>query len=258
MSALTLVAHELRFERRVFARDPQAIFISAALPLLYVVIFVTLFGNETVQLEGQPGLLKVSTVQIASFVAIGIVSATFMNLGVKLVQDRESGVLKRLRSTPLPTWAFLGGHIGIALALAFALTLLLALLGRFAYDTPIPLDTLPAFVLAVTVGAASFACLGFAFTLAVRRESAAAPMATGVTLVLFFLSGNFFVLEDPPTVLVVFGDVFPVKHLNDALLTALNPNTRGAGVEVLDLLVLAAWGLAGGLLAARRFRWTPR
>jgi ABC-2 type transport system permease protein len=107
------------------------------------------------------------------------------------------------------------------------------------------------------VASAAFCCLAFAFTLAVRKASAAVPLGTGVTLAVYFLSGNFFIIEHPPLVLRVVGDTFPVKHLNNALLTALNPNATGLRVEWVDLLVVAAWGLGGLSIALRAFRWTP-
>ena len=71
------------------------------------------------------------------------------------------------------------------------------------------------------------------------------------------MSGNFFVIEHPPPVLRVVGDLFPIKHLNNALLTSLNPNATGPRIEWIDLLVVAAWGLGGLAIALRYFRWTP-
>ena len=136
-------------------------------------------------------------------------------------------------------------------------TTALLILGRGAYAIPIPFAGLPALVLALLVSSAAFCCLAFAFTLTVRKASAAVPLGTGVTLALYFLSGNFFIIEHPPLVLRLISDMFPVKHLNNALLTALNPNTTGLRVEWVDLLVVAAWGLAGLAVALRYFRWTP-
>ena len=80
-----------------------------------------------------------------------------------------------------------------------------------------------------------------------------------VPLTLFFLSGNFFVMpdEDWPTVIRAIAAFFPVKHLNDALLTALNPHTSGIGIALWDLMVILLWGLGGLLVAIRWFRWTP-
>ena len=72
MSDLRLVVNEFRYQRRSFRRDPQAMFFAIGLPLLYVVIFVSLFGNETLEFvyDGQPGPLKAHTVMLAGFIAL--------------------------------------------------------------------------------------------------------------------------------------------------------------------------------------------
>jgi ABC-2 type transport system permease protein len=258
MSDVRLVWNEFRYQRRSFRRNPQAMFFAIGLPLLYVVIFVSLFGNQTIEFvyNAQPGPLKAHTIMLAGFIAIGVVSATFFNLAVDLVQERESGILKRFRGTPLPTWAFIAGHVGTAVILGFAVAVALIALGRGAYGIPVPLAGLPAIFLALLVSCAAFSCLAFAFTLAVRKAGAAVPLGTGITLTLYFLSGNFFLVEHPPLLLRILGDTFPVKHLNNALLTPLNPNAHGTRIEWIDLLVIAAWGIGGLILALRFFRWT--
>jgi ABC-2 type transport system permease protein len=259
MTDLSLVWNEFRYQRRAFRRNPQAMFFAVGLPLLYVIIFVSLFGNESIDFvyEAQPGPLKAHTIMLAGFVAIGVVSATFFNLTVDLVQERESGILKRFRGTPLPTWAFVAGHVGTAIVLGLTVAAALVSLGRGAYGIPVPLGGVPALVLALFVASAAFSCLAFAFTLAVRKAGAAVPMLSGLTLALYFLSGNFFLVEHPPLFLRVVGETFPVKHLNIALLTPLNPNATGSRIEWIDLLVIAAWGLGGLIIAIRFFRWTP-
>ena len=258
MSDAKLVWNEFRYQLLLFKRDPQSVFFAVGLPLLYVVIFVSLFGNQSIDFvyNGQPGPLKAHTIMLAGFVAIGVVSATFFNLAVELVQERESGILKRFRGTPLPTWAFIAGHVGTSTVLGIAVAGALIALGRGAYSIPVPAAGLPAILLTLFVASAAFCCLAFAFTLAVRKASAAVPMGTGITLALYFLSGNFFVIEHPPLVLRIVGDFFPIKHLNDALLTPLNPNAHGSRVEWIDLVAIAAWGLAGLAVAVRYFRWT--
>jgi ABC-2 type transport system permease protein len=260
MTRRQLVQHEFGYERRSAMRDPQALFFAIGLPLLYVVIFVSLFGNERMKFiyDGQPGPLKAHTIMLAGFIAIAVISATFFNLCVKLVQERESGILKRFRGTPLPTWAFVAGHVGTSILLGMAVAAALLVFGRVVYGIPVPPAGLPALLLALVVSSAAFSCLGFAFTMAVRRASAAVPLVTGITLALYFLSGNFFLVEHEPVVLRVVGAAFPVKHLNSALLTPLNPNAGGLRIEWVDLLVIAAWGLVGLLVAVRYFRWAPR
>ena len=91
------------------------------LPLLYLLIFDTVFGDQVGHLAGQPGILKASIVITPSIIVIGVVSAAFQNLAISLVQDRENGVLKRLRSAPVPTWLFLGGQLVNALLTALVM-----------------------------------------------------------------------------------------------------------------------------------------
>ena len=76
-------------------------------------------------------------------------------------------------------------------------------------------------------------------------------------LPLYFISGVFIAISVLPRWLVDVASVFPVRHLAAALLTAYNPHTTGAGFAVTDLLIVAAWGVGGLLIALRRFSWLP-
>ena len=69
--------------------------------------------------------------------------------------------------------------------------------------------------------------------------------------------GDGFVGELPAGLRTIAG-VLPVKPFVDALTEAFDPRTTGLGFDGPDLLVLAAWGLAGLVLAMRFFVWTPR
>ena len=76
-------------------------------------------------------------------------------------------------------------------------------------------------------------------------------------LPLYFISGVFVTVTILPHWLADAGAIFPVRHLANALLIARNPHTTGLGFAVLDLLIVAAWGAAGLLIALRTFSWQP-
>ena len=257
MSTATVVRREFGCASKVMLRDPQAVFFTVGLPLLYLFIFATVFGNETARLRDQPGILDYPVLMVAAVIVIGVVSATFQNLTASLVHDRENGVLKRLRSTPVRTGAFLAGPVLNALLTALALAVLIGALGRLAYGVSLPVGHLAAAVLTVLVGA--LACCGLAcvFTVAIRKDTAAVPMITSVTLILFFLSGLFFNTDQAPAALRTIAAVFPIRHFYTAMVTAYNPNVAGAGFAAADLAIVAIWGIAGAVVAARIFRWTP-
>jgi ABC-2 type transport system permease protein len=112
-------------------------------------------------------------------------------------------------------------------------------------------------VVTVVIGAASFCCLGYALTSLIRTEDAALPSAMALMLPLYFISGVFAAVTILPPWLADVGEIFPVRHLANALLVAYNPHTTGLGFAGLDLLVVAAWGVAGLLIALRKFSWLP-
>lgn len=107
------------------------------------------------------------------------------------------------------------------------------------------------------VGALAFCCLGFALASVIRNQDSAQPITQATMLPLYFISGVFIAVSVLPHWLVDVADVFPVRHLAAALLTAYNPHTTGAGFAGTDLLVVALWGVAGLVIALWRFSWVP-
>jgi ABC-2 type transport system permease protein len=257
MNSIGLASREFRFDQKSFWRDPQTVFFIVGLPLLYLFIFATIFGSQTNTMPGQPGALKGTAFYVAGIIVIGVISAAFTNLSFTLVQERESGNLKRLRNTPLRTSVFIAGYVATALLIAVLLSALVMLLGWIPYGVPIPGATMPAFVVTVLVAAASFSCLAFAFTVAIRQQRAAQAMIMAVTLTLFFISGNFFPVSKAPAALTTIANLFPVRHFNTAMWTVYNPHTTGMGFQWTDIGVIALWGLAGLLIAVRYFQWKP-
>ena len=126
------------------------------------------------------------------------------------------------------------------------------------YGVSVPGSTLPGMLVSLVVGAAAFCCLGVAFSSVIPNEDAAPAVVNAVVLPLYFISGLFFPVDEAPKWLTDLASVFPVRHLAEALLDAFDPRTTGVGIDVGHLAVVAAWGVAGALVAMRTFRWTPR
>jgi ABC-2 type transport system permease protein len=254
VTGVSLLLHQFRYERKVFWRNPASVFFTVLLPLLFLFIFATIFGNDDIEERG----VKTTTYYVPAIVTLAIISAATQSLAINLVQDREAGQLKRARGTPLPTAFFVAGRVGNYLVIAVLMVALLAVVGRFVYDVSIPTETIPAVIVALVVGAFSFCCLGFALTAAIPSEDAAAPMALAILLPLYFISGVFIPDSEIPDGVLKVADIFPVRHFFEAFFTAWDPNTTGAGFEWGQLAIVAAWGTLGLLIAVRFFRWEPR
>ncbi len=130
-------------------------------------------------------------------------------------------------------------------------------IGRLAYGVTVPAAAFAGIAAALVVGAGAFCCLAFALCSFVPSEDAAAPMTNVVVLPLLFLSGIFIPNDEIPASMQQVADLFPIKHLFEALLRCFDPLGTGPRVAVGDLAFVALWGLAGFLVATRRFRWTP-
>jgi ABC-2 type transport system permease protein len=227
------------------------------LPVLFLVIFAALFGGRHHTTAVAGGQIATSMYYVPGIIALGVIGAAFGNLIASVTAQRERGVLKRRRATPIPAGAVIAGRVLTSIVIAVAMAAVLLGIGWAAYGAMVPGRTAAALAVTVVVGAAAFCCLGYALASLIRNEDAAAPVTQAIQLPLYFISGIFVATSILPRWLVDIGNVFPIKHLADALLVAYNPHTTGLGFAGQDLLIVAGWGLVGLIVALLRFSWLP-
>jgi ABC-2 type transport system permease protein len=255
MGDVALAVRQVRYTNRSFWRNPASAFFTFAFPLMFLVIFTALFGNDTIRVFGEE--INTSTFYVSAIAAFSIITATYTNLAIGVSFTRDQGVLKRVRGTPLPAWAYLFGRIVHAILVAFLLVIIVAAFGAAFYHAKIPTRTLPAYILTIVVGAASFAALGLAVTAVIPNADAAPPVVNASILPLLFLSDIFIPIQNPHAWYVTLAKIFPVYHFSQAMKAAYF-SPVGNGIRGTDLLVIGIWGVAGAVLAARFFSWEPR
>lgn len=251
-----MALRQVGYENRSFWRNPAAAFFTFLLPLIFLVLFNSIFGDTELTIDGRD--LDGSTFYVPGIVALAVVSATYTNMGMMVTISRDLGILKRVRGTPLPPWAYIFGRLAHAMLVSLLLVVIVVGVGAAAYGTDVPANTLPGFAVTLMLGAVTFCALGLALTAVIPNADAAPAITNATILPLLFISNVFIPLQDPPAWLAFVGDVFPLKHFAAALQTAFHPDTTGAGFEWDHLAVIAAWGVAGTALALRFFSWEPR
>jgi ABC-2 type transport system permease protein len=255
VSGLALVLHQFRYDQKAFRRNPASLFFTVAFPVILLLIFATIFGGQTVNVRGG---IKTTAYYVPAIITLSVISATMQSLAMSLVIAREDGRLKRGRGTPMPPWVFIAGRVGNSIVVALIMLALIAAIGRLLYGVAIPWGQSPEILLTLVVGAAAFSCLGIALTAAIPSQDAAAPIVNALLLPLYFLSGVFIPDDQLPSGVIHFADAFPIRHFFEAFFNAYIPTGGNSGVEWGNLAIVAAWGVAGLLLAVRFFRWTPR
>ena len=246
---MTTLAHQLRFEQKVFWRSREAAVFVFIFPLLLYALLGSVYGNE---IDGIPA----EDVLLVGLFGYGAATTAFGGLAITLVIRRESGVLKRLRATPLQPSAYLGAVLLSTLTTFALMSVALLGLGGVAFGASMPRNWL-GFCGAIVLGVASFAGLGFGAASLIRSSEGVSAVVNVVILPMAFLSGSFGPTADFPAALQAIADVLPLTYFLDIVYGVyLGGDSLYADSKALAVVV--AWGVAGAAVAARRFSWVPR
>lgn len=256
MNTASLAFRQVRFENRSFWRNPAAAFFTIFFPLMFLGIFNLLLGNDEVGFPG--GSVSGSTFFVPAIATFALITACYTNLAMGIAFSRDQGVLKRKRGTPLPAVSFLAGRIIHSTLIGLLMVAIVTLVGVLVFGVDITADRIPALAVAVSVGAASFCALGLAITCIIPNADSAPAIVNISIFPLLFISGIFIPLDDVPSWVEKVAGVFPIKPLAEAMRAPFNPFLEGGAVEGGQLAVVAAWGLAGLIVATRFFTWEAR
>jgi ABC-2 type transport system permease protein len=246
---MRLFRHELRGELLLYVRSRELAFFTFLLPMIFFVLLGSTYGKDTV--DGVRG----SRFLEAGMIGYGAISIAFAGLAIVLVIRRESGVLKRLRATPLPAPAYVAALLCAFLA-AFAVEVAcLIVLGRVLFGVPVP-DRIGSLVLALLLGAVAFCGLGIGVTALIRSAEGSSAVVNAIYLPMAFLAGAFFSPHHFPSVLRAIADILPLTYF---LRLVRNVMLHGHDIwsQGTNVAVIAAWGILGVIVAVRYFRWEP-
>jgi len=254
MSALRMTLSQIRYVNKAYWRNPSSAFFTFAFPLMFLVIFTALLGRYKVHIGTHT--VKTSTYYVAAMASFAVITACFNSIAIGITFQRDSGVLKRINGTPLPSAAFLGARVVHAVLMALLLVAVTAVFGHTFYGADIPAGvTLVRFLVMLVVGAAAFCALGLAITAAIPNSEAAAPIVNACILPVLFLSGIFIAFDNnTPSWILWVARIFPVRHFA----VGMQAGFLGTTFHWSDVLVVAAWGTAALLIAIRSFTWEPR
>lgn len=243
-----LLVHQVLYEQLSFWRNPQAAIFTFVFPVLFIAILGALYARAK---HSSLGGLPVLEYYIPTIAAMAVLTSCYGQLAVALAARRQNGILKRVRATPLPAWAYFGGLLARCILVSFVDVALIVGVGRM-YGVPLPTNWL-AIAGILALGAASFCSMGVAAASVISNADAAPAVAQLVMFPLLFLSGTYMPITSKW--LTQITEWLPVRPFNE-LLTA--PLSQHAAVSGHQIEVLALWGVVGIAVAIRRFRWDPR
>ncbi|MEW2133247.1 ABC transporter permease [Streptomyces sp. NPDC005435] len=246
---LEMTWHQIRYEQLSFWRNPQSAFFTFVFPVVVMAVFGGLFGG----VGSAEFYFGRSALQyyVSTIAALSVLGSCYSQLAIVLAMRRQTGVLKRVRATPLPASVYFVGLLAHCVLVSLVDVLLITAVGAL-YGVPLPGPAhWPALTASLLLGAAAFCALGVGVSALIRNAEAAPAVVQLVLFPLVFISGTYLPIHS--SLLNTVASALPVKPFNDALLHSFGPGP--ATLPWGDLGVPALWGAAGAVVAVRRFRW---
>ncbi|HTR69236.1 MAG TPA: ABC transporter permease [Mycobacteriales bacterium] len=255
MSAdLALVRTQVGYEQKSYWRNPLAASFTFLFPIVLFIILVGAAGSGHDKTLGAGVLLK--QYYTPSILAYGVMSACFMSIALKLVRQREDGVLKRMRGTPLPSWALIGGSIGSAVIVSSLLSIVCVVFAIVVYGVHLPAAHILPMVVTIALASLVFCALGIAVSSFIPNVDSAPAILNLPFFVMVFISGTYFPISGT---MLTISKYLPLRPFIEALYKVFDPLQFGSsGWAWRQLGALLIWGVVSIVIAVRYFRWMPR
>lgn len=236
---------------RASVRDGTTVFFTFAFPVVFLLVFGTIFRGEDVD-GTQRSYIEYIAPGVLSW---GVANAAVFGVAFTLMQWRDSDVLRLIRMSPTPLSTVLASRFAVAEVTGLIQSILfvgVALLPFFGLSlAPSWPQALPVLVL----GIAAFFALGVVIGSRADTPEAVAAVSNVIMLPMAFLAGSFLPLDLMPEWLQSLSRLLPLRYLNDGVSLALTGDGSLARLAV-DCAALAAFGAAFGLAAVKAFRWS--
>jgi ABC-2 type transport system permease protein len=248
-------------ELKMFYRRPEQLALTFSMPAVICILLGSIFSTKLPGTETSTG-----AVIAASMLAYGILSTSFINLGIGIAADRETGALRRLRGTPATAASYFIGKIMLVAIASIAIAVVLIVVGVMVFRLQLPADAFGWFTLSwvFILGIVSCSLLGILVSNYANNAVSAAVMTNGPAVGLQFLSGTYVPLMVLPTWMLIIGSVFPVKWMAQGFRSVLLPpqmvifEPAGSWEHGRIFLVLTAWIIVGLVACLYVFRWSDR
>jgi ABC-2 type transport system permease protein len=253
-STLGLLGKQVAYQLKLLMRSPMAAFATLVIPLMVLLAVNLLYSGTRLSSRGGISYAQFFT---PAMVAFAVINACYMSVISATTLARDQGILKRIRSTPLPSWAYMTGRIVSSALVASVGAVVVIAVGTGVYGFHVIWAGVPAAVLALAVAMFCFCSLGLAVSVLVPSAESAVPIAWGTMLPLCFISDVFQPIDNAPHWLRTIASFFPLRPFADDLESAFNPITGTRAIHPAHLELIALWGLAAAAFALLAFRFEP-
>jgi ABC-2 type transport system permease protein len=237
-------------ETKIFVREPLGLIGTVGLPVGMFVLMGRLLGGSS-----RPASDRMATlvgIQLPVLAVMLICLSAVLSLVTIIAIYRESGILKRLRATPLRPHTILTAHVLVKILTSLLTMGLLFVAGKRYYpgglDVPLASATL-----ALLISTVAILSMGFVIASVVPTARFAQPIGTMILYPMIALCGLFAPIPALPFGLRVVARVLPLTYVASLLQGIWRGEAWSA--HTTDLAALLATFVICTALSARVFRW---
>jgi ABC-2 type transport system permease protein len=248
-------------ELKMFYRRPEQVALTFSMPAVICILLGSIFSTKLPNSDTSTG-----AVIAASMLAYGILSTSFINLGISIAADRDTGALRRLRGTPTTASSYFIGKILLVAVVSLAEAIVLLVVGVLIFQLRLPTNLFGWFTLTwiFILGIVSCSLLGIFISNLASNAVSAAVITNGPAVGLQFVSGTYVPLMALPAWMLTIGSIFPVKWMAQGFRSVLLPSDMvvfepaGSWEHWRIFFVLTAWSIGGLIACLAVFRWSDK
>jgi ABC-2 type transport system permease protein len=236
-------------ECKLYFRVPIMAFFTLVIPVLLVLLFGSIFGNEPSPQYGGYGTVDLS---VPAYTALIIALSALISLTITLANYRERGILRRFRATPISPAAVLGAQLMMQFVITLAGMGLLVLTGKLVYGLRFAGDALSVLA-AFTLSCLSFFAFGMVLAGLMPNVRVASVVGNVLLYPMIYLSGSTIPMEVMPPAMRNISRFVPLTHV----VTLLQGLWKGDAwsQHQTELIVLGAILVVSSIVAVKVFRW---
>jgi imidazolonepropionase-like amidohydrolase/ABC-type multidrug transport system permease subunit len=235
----------IRMNLRLALRERSVIFFNYFFPMIFFFAFAQFMGGAA---AGSAMTRIVSMVLV-----IGILGSGLFGAGMRSVMERETGILRRYKVTPMTPLPILVSSLVTGWLLYLPSLAILFGIAHYFYRMPWPERPL-SLVLLITLGCFAFRAIGLIIAAVANSMAESNILIQLLYMPMLFLSGATIPLSSMPVTAQIISQFLPAAYLNTGMQHVLlrshglttNPESIGALVLT---TVLATW------ISKKLFRW---
>jgi ABC-2 type transport system permease protein len=190
---------------------------------------------------------------VPGIVALSLMQTGIFAIGFQLVFDKEKGILRRLRATPMPLGSYSASMIAVQLVIALIQTAIILLVGMLIFGVDVNGSLWNVAILSI-IGGGCFVSLGFALASLSKDVNSANAVMQVVQMPMMFLSGIFFPMDNAPAWIQPVVKAMPLTYLAEAMRDVV-VDGHSLWFVRWDIVILLGFTVVFMAVAIKLFRW---